>query len=123
MPAWTFRVGLGVAVVAVAFAVTDAALGPRPGVTQANVRRLKPGMTQEEVRAVLGGPAEWQLGLSLIQKGGGEAVYKWTGAEGEAFVTFRFGLRDDYSGTLTSVSFQRTAPPGLLDRLCSWLGR
>jgi hypothetical protein len=51
-----YLLGVGLALVGLAFAVTDWALSLRPGVTEANVRRLREGMTLAEVEAILGGP-------------------------------------------------------------------
>ena len=58
MPRLVFLLGLALAAVALAFVATDAALGPRPGVTEANVRRIKAGMTVGQVEALLGGPGD-----------------------------------------------------------------
>jgi hypothetical protein len=57
MSRWVFLLGVGVMLVALAFVVTYRALGPKPGVTEANVRRLKPGMTVREVETILGAKA------------------------------------------------------------------
>ena len=46
----------GVALVALALLLTDRLLW-QPGLTEANVRRLRPGMPLAEVEALLGGPA------------------------------------------------------------------
>jgi hypothetical protein len=46
----------GVALVALALPLTDWLLW-EPGLTEDNVRRIKPGMTLAEVEALLGGPA------------------------------------------------------------------
>jgi hypothetical protein len=37
----------------VAFAVADAAMGLRPGVTEVNIRRIRVGMPMKEVEAIL----------------------------------------------------------------------
>ena len=50
-----YLLGLGLALVALAFVVTDALLW-EPGVTEANVKRIRPGMTLEQVERLLGGP-------------------------------------------------------------------
>src|SRR4051794_40501829 len=49
-----YQLGVGMALVALAFVVTDWALSLRPGVTEANVKRVRPGMRLEEVRRLLG---------------------------------------------------------------------
>jgi hypothetical protein len=49
-----YLLGLGLALVTLAFAVTDWALGLRPGVTEANVKRVRVGMTLAEVEGILG---------------------------------------------------------------------
>ena len=49
---WLF----GLALVALALLLTDWLLW-QPGLTEDNVRRLRPGMTLAEVEALLGGPA------------------------------------------------------------------
>jgi hypothetical protein len=51
-----YLLGVGLVLVALAFIVTDAALGPRPGVTEANVRRMWRGMTRQEATRLLGSP-------------------------------------------------------------------
>jgi hypothetical protein len=50
-----FLLGIGIALVALALAFTDWALSLRPGVTEANVKRIRPGMTLKEVESILGG--------------------------------------------------------------------
>ncbi len=54
MSRFIYLLGLGLALIGLAFAVTDWAMGPCPGVTEASVRRIKPGMTLLEVEAILG---------------------------------------------------------------------
>jgi hypothetical protein len=49
-----FLLGLGIGVLGLGFAVTNWALGLQPGVTEANVKRVRPGMRLEEVESVLG---------------------------------------------------------------------
>jgi hypothetical protein len=48
------RYWLGVALVALALAVTDRALSLRPGVSGRNVRHIRPGMTPAQVESILG---------------------------------------------------------------------
>jgi len=57
MPRGVYLLGLGIALVALGLAFTDWALSLPPGVTEANVKRIRPGMTVAEVAALLGGPA------------------------------------------------------------------
>ena len=54
---WLLRAGVGLALAALALAVTDWALSLQPGVTEANANRIREGMTAAEVEALLGGPA------------------------------------------------------------------
>ena len=74
-----YLLGLGlalVALVALALAVTDWALSMRPGVTEANFKRIQPGMTMQQVETLLGGPGErgtgggMNGGLSVLPLGG-----------------------------------------------------
>src|SRR5215468_9888483 len=58
MPRRVYLLGLGLALVGLALAFTDWAMSLRPGVTEANVKRVRPGITPEEVEALLGGPAQ-----------------------------------------------------------------
>ncbi|MCI0457274.1 MAG: hypothetical protein L0Z62_09875 [Gemmataceae bacterium] len=51
-----YLLGVGLILVAVVFLITDYVLGPRPGVTVANFRRIQVGMTFEEVTDRLGPP-------------------------------------------------------------------
>jgi hypothetical protein len=75
-----YLLGVGLALVALALAFTDWALSLRPGVTEANVRRIRAGMTIREVEALLGGP---KTGLTE------PAIASfWRGDSGEALVVF-----------------------------------
>ncbi|HYT90030.1 MAG TPA: hypothetical protein VEL76_15090 [Gemmataceae bacterium] len=59
MKRWTRRVawvGIALTVVVLALGVTERLLW-QPGVTEANVRRLRAGMTLQEVENLLGGPS------------------------------------------------------------------
>jgi hypothetical protein len=58
MPRGVYLLGEGLALVALALALTDWALSLRPGVTEANVKRIRKGMTLAEAEALLGGPAQ-----------------------------------------------------------------
>ena len=85
MPRGAFLLGLGLLLVAVAFVVTHHLLGPWPGVTDANVKRIKPGMTRGEVETLLDGP-----GTSVWSRRppGRADLLEWTGPDGVAQVQF-----------------------------------
>jgi hypothetical protein len=62
-----YALGVGLALVALALVLTDQYLSGLPGVTGANVRRLREGMTLAEVEAILGGPGtEKVLGFAPL---------------------------------------------------------
>jgi hypothetical protein len=52
-----FLLGGGSCLIALAFALTEHVLDLQPGVTAANVKRIRKGMSEGDVRALLGGPA------------------------------------------------------------------
>ena len=66
-----YLLGVGLALVALALAFTDWALSLRPGVTEVNVRRVKPGMTLAEVEAVLGPPHPTPAPRPAVPSGSG----------------------------------------------------
>jgi hypothetical protein len=118
-----YLLGVGLALVALALALTDWALTPGTGPTEANARRIRPGMTLEEVEALLGGPAgleyplvEWSGRTPKrwqVERWGRE----WTGTAGRVVVSFG---RDD---RVEDSEFcpASPAPPGFLTRLRAWL--
>src|SRR5262249_5775329 len=73
--------GVALLLVTVAFLVTDR-LPWHPGVTEANVRRIRPGMTQTQVEAILGGPCDSGGGRRV----NGPDVWVWTTGSGQAVV-------------------------------------
>jgi hypothetical protein len=80
---------MGIALVALGFVVTNAAMGPRPGVTEANVRRLERGMTKEQVAAILGVPAR---SVEPMFAGGQGSVHTWVdGPGGRVYLVFGHG--------------------------------
>src|SRR5262249_11364453 len=93
-----YSLGVGLALVAGVFLLTDALLW-RPGVTEANVRRILPGMNRTEVEAVLGR----QNGGTIIM-GGLPRIEVWEGECGVANVQF------DRHGGAHGAQFL-TAPP------------
>ncbi len=129
-----FLLGVGIAVVALAFAVTNEVLGPSPGVTEANARRIKPGMDRQQVEAILGGRGRWitsSSGWHGRRPGySSSSAYEWTGPAGVATVTFdgdlQFedaGLDRNGSGLVEEVTFVRSHGANPLARLRAWLGR
>jgi hypothetical protein len=57
-----YSLGAGLALVALGLAFTGWVLSLQPGVTEANVRRIRPGMTQQPVENLLGGPSGCDFG-------------------------------------------------------------
>jgi hypothetical protein len=110
-----YLLGVGLALVALALVITEAALGPPPGVTQPNVHRIRPGMTMQEVEALLGGPPALRLGRGA----------QWEGLDGVAVVFL------DRDGRVVAAEFRPwedgdgpAAPqaPAFFPRLRAWLG-
>ncbi len=112
MPRWVFLLGVGLLLVAVAFVVTCEVLGPKPGVTEANVRRIKPGMTVAEVDVLLGVP-----GMHLGDWVGRMTV--WYGGDGQAVAW----LDDDDKVSRVEFRPAQGAEPGPIHRLRKAFGR
>jgi hypothetical protein len=120
-----FLLGVGIAVVALAFAVTDCVIGPAPGVTEANARRIRPGMTLREVEAILGARGLW------LGDGTGSFFlpepYVWTGPGGSVVVELARSAseKDGWEQRVVrnGVHFRQTASLNLPAHLRSWLGR
>src|SRR3954451_10675859 len=75
MPRWTFMLGVGLVVVAVAFVVTNEVLGPPQGLTRANVKRIKPGLTVRQVVEILGCGGHAPKALENYRGDGGLAFF------------------------------------------------
>ncbi len=116
-----YLAGVGLALVALGLGFTDWALTPPPGVSAANVRRIRSGMTLAEVEGILGGPAGATLAAEMRRDG---AVVKraryWNAPAGIACVIF------DSRGRAVDSGFDPETIPGEvaspLSRLRAWLG-
>jgi hypothetical protein len=124
-----YLLGVGLALVALALAVTDWALSLQPGVTEANLKRIRPGMTLAEVETLLGSRPVGEEDLYEVVRrdihhcclpAGWYARHAWRrhwrGPAGVAVIDF--GL----DGTLTEVTFAPASSASCLDRLRAWLG-
>ncbi len=127
MSACVYRLGISLALVAVALATTSAALESRaPGPTRANVRRIRAGMSRAEVERVLAGPGE--IEGSELDGEWLSRVHAWHGPEGAVYVYL--GHRRDSSGAeerrgvVRRVAFSsRTDPASPLSRIRCWFSR
>src|SRR5262245_43866406 len=121
-----YLLGVGLALVALLLAVTDGALGPSPGVTEANFRRIRPGMTFDEVDAILGPliPEERAaFEASKTQPKWRERamrVLTWNGPAGDIVVHFNENWLVDFATPYLDDSPAKR--PGPLSRLRAWLG-
>jgi hypothetical protein len=99
----------GVALVALALFLTDWLLW-QPGLTEDNVRRIRPGMTLAEVEALLGGPA-----ADTFEMPPDYMAYRWQREwrEGGASVVVQF-FED---GTVMAAADRGRPRPGILARL------
>jgi hypothetical protein len=125
-----YWLGVGVVLVAAAFLLTDALLWT-PGVTKANLRRLRPGMTVGQVEALLGKPdsarrASWVIpldrGYELIASGE-EVRLDWLDDKGGGVSLVFCAAR--LVGGVQRIGFhfpQDEGDAALLSRLRSWLG-
>src|SRR5262249_16089417 len=120
MPKRVYLLGVGVALVALGLVLTDELLSLGPGVTQANVERIRAGMTREEVTAILRAPSG-----SLLDGG---SVW-WVGERGAAIVSFEQGLAAEamffpreHETTRMLRNLSPRESPGPYQRLRSWLG-
>src|SRR5262245_46758429 len=90
MPRLTYLCGLALLLLAGAFLLADW-LTWQPGVTEANVRRLRPGMPLAEVEAILGGKPDDVYGPGHDFP---RQIRAWHGRAGRAWVTVRYGAVD-----------------------------
>ena len=85
MPRPLYLRGIGIVMVAAAFILTHEALGPWPGVTEANARRIRKGMTWVEVTEILG---PHPFGRKYPGSPGGDSLTAWAGRDGEVYLHF-----------------------------------
>ena len=114
-----YLLGIGLALMALAFAFTDWAVSLQPGVTEANVKRLRTGMPLSEVERILGRPADSEFRAPVLSWPPQPRPYDgyWHGGEGTAWVIF------NADRTVRAAVFDRTSPTGgLLSRLRASLG-
>jgi len=132
MPRRVYLLGVGLALVALALAVTDWALSLRPGVTETNAKRIRVGMTAEKVETILGRPDGCAFAQNFpggglppeeryqILENGVPVRWLWRTGRGEPIVVLF-----TETGLVTRVDHPFAAGGGrssLLDRLRSWLG-
>ncbi len=132
----TFHVGLAIVAVALAFLAVDG-LCWRPGLTEANVRRIRDGMTLEEVRAILGDCPSMmgheghpvfrvyrvtQEDLDYASRqGNGRVVVNWGWFNGNGHVA-QVCFRGNRVVQPVSWFGGKGEPPELFARLRAWLG-
>jgi hypothetical protein len=105
-----FLLGVALCLLTLAFLLTDRLVYP-PGITEANVRRIRPGMRVADVEALLGGKARI-----------GPAFHLWVGEEGEAVVKIGADGRVEWAGFLHSALRPSPTASTLFARLRTWLG-
>jgi hypothetical protein len=118
----TFLLGMGLALVSLALAATDAALKPKPGDAEAIARRIRPSMTLAEVEAIIGARSTFV----------GEKPPKGCPFTASVPVTghssIHIGFGEDHRVADVSIGYAGKSPrrvtpdPTLFDRLRAWLG-
>src|SRR5262245_57281053 len=99
MSRWVYLLGVGLALVALALAFTDWALSLRPGVTEANARRIRHGMKLEEVETILGEHPHKEFMRAELRRLSGfgfantQYLATWSSDEGRALIWFDLGGR------------------------------
>jgi hypothetical protein len=114
MPKRALLLLAGMALVALALLLTDRLLW-QPGLTEDNVRRIRPGMTLAEVEALLGGPA-----ADSFEMPADYPAYRWQREwrEGGEVVVVRFFA----DGRVMAAAGRGRPQSGPLARLRAWLG-
>lgn len=114
-----YLLGLVIVLGALALAFTTWALSLQPGVTEANVKRLRVGMPLSEVERILGRPADSEFHAPVLSWPPRPRPFEgcWHGDGGTAGVVF------NPDRTVRAATFDRTSQTGgLLTRLRAWLG-
>jgi hypothetical protein len=123
MSRWVYLLGVGLTLVALGLAFTDWVISLQPGVTEANVRRIRPGMTLADVEALLG---SWTANVGeresarecmviLLDKSHSSIVI-WSDPRGDATVLFRLG------GRVQKADWATCSGESFLVRVRGWLG-
>src|SRR5262249_36771238 len=108
----------GLALVIGALLLTDRLLWA-PGLTEDNVRRIRPGMPLAEVEALLGGPAVWELD-ARDEEGDQPRGYRWLRKRVGEGARLEAQFFED--GHVMGAGGYGRPQPGPLSRLRAWLG-
>jgi hypothetical protein len=94
----------------------------QPGLTEDNVRRIRPGMALAEVEALLSGPASLTVDMRALARDfpGVERSYRWLRVwkESGAHVDVQFFA----DGRVMAAAGREHQRPGIFARLRTWLG-
>jgi hypothetical protein len=121
MPRLVYLLGVGMMLVTMAFLVTDRLLYS-PGITEANMRRIRPGMTRSEVERIFGGPPEFGVGvIARKAEDVSDLALIWKRNDGFCCAVI-FDPRDRTSGGVWIKGEHYPYQPRPLDHLRSWLG-
>src|SRR5262245_28218837 len=116
-----FLFGAAMALLAVGFTLTDRLIDRMPGVTAANVRRIKPGMTPAQVDALLGRYGSYDEG-DIVR--GGRVRHWWQHDHGSATVRFgRNGLVEEAKFTPWASVWREEGMSRAVRGLGRWLRR
>jgi hypothetical protein len=110
MPRLVYLTGLALLLLCGAFLLTDRLLH-LPGITEANVKRIRRGMTLTAVERLLGGPATPERSLRNAPPNFRPCpLLSWEGPTGRAHVYFTL------SGNAVSAVFEPPPAPDSLDQ-------
>jgi hypothetical protein len=91
----------------------------QPGLTEVNVRRLRPGMTLAEVEALLGGPAPVTVDMLPVAHDE-ERGYRWLRHWKADCAAVDVQFFED--GRVMAAAGRGRPQPGSLARVRSWIG-